>query len=42
MIYPAWYGINWYVAGLVEQTALIEFGMEEDLIYSSWFDQLVV
>ena len=28
--YPVWYGVNWYAAGLVTQTALIEFNFEDD------------
>ena len=31
--YPTWYAANYYAAGLVDQTSLIEFGMEDDFLY---------
>ena len=38
--YTLWYGVNWYAAGLTDQTDLIEFGMEEDFIYcNDWRPQ---
>ena len=40
--YPAWYGVNWYAAGLVDQTQLIEFGMQDDFIYcNDWRPELL-
>ena len=33
LIYPIYYSVNWYAAGLVDQHQLIEFGMEEDFLY---------
>ena len=42
--YPTWYATNYYTAGLIDQTQLIEYGMEDDFIYcNDWrprlFDQ---
>ena len=31
--YPSWYGVNWYAAGMVDQTDLITFGYQEDFVY---------
>ena len=40
--YPVWYWANWYGAGLVDQTSLIEFGMEEDFIHChKWQPELL-
>ena len=40
--YPAWYGVNYYTAGLVKQEKLIEFGMEEDFLYChAWRPELL-
>ena len=40
--YPAWYGVNYYSAGLVDQTQLIEFGMQEDFVYcQNWRPDLL-
>ena len=33
LLFPVWYAVNWYSAGLVDQSKLIEFGMEEDFFY---------
>ena len=42
LIYPVWYAVNWYAAGLIDQTQLIEFGMDEDFIYChSWRPELL-
>lgn len=39
--YPAWYGVNYYAAGLVDQTQLIEFGLEDDFFYcNEWRPEL--
>lgn len=31
--YPSWYAVNYYAAGLADQTSLIEYGMEDDFMY---------
>jgi len=33
ILYPSWYCINWYAAGLADQVELIEFNMEDDFLY---------
>ena len=39
--YPVWYCVNHYTAGLVDQTQLIEFGMQEDFVYcQEWRPEL--
>ena len=38
----SWHGINWYAAGKVEQTSLIEFSYEEDFLYChKWRPELL-
>ena len=38
----AWYGVNYYAAGMVNQTQLIEFGFEEDFLYcNEWRPELL-
>lgn len=40
--YPIWHAINYYAAGLVDQTALIEFGYEDDFMYcNDWRPELL-
>lgn len=40
--YPSWYGVNYYVAGLVDQTQLIEYGMVDDFLYcNDWRPELL-
>ena len=39
--YPAWYGVNYYAAGLMDQTTLIELGYEDDFFYcQEWRPEL--
>ena len=41
LIYPVYYTTHWYAAGLVDQTQLIEFGMEDDFLYcQKWRPEL--
>ena len=42
LTFPAWYGVNYYAAGLVKQEQLIEFGMEEEFLYcNKWRPELL-
>lgn len=41
LIYPIWYGANWYAAGLIDQTKLIEYNMVDDFFYcQEWRPEL--
>lgn len=41
-LYSSWYGVNYYAAGLADQTSLIEYGMEDDFIYcNDWRPKLL-
>ena len=40
MSYPAWYAINYYAAGLIDQELLVVFDMQEDFEYcQKWHPQ---
>lgn len=40
--YPAYYGVNYYAAGLVDQTKLIEYRMQDAFLYcNDWRPELL-